>query len=165
MSKFRVLVVDSNEFLASFDSYNEAEKAAKQFAESTDKETCVMEVITLHKPVIGSYEEAIAYLGEGAKNHQKALLALKKLIVIAEAWNKQDGFVPDYSNSGQYKYFPWFVYNKEVAGFVSEGTTHTASNASVNVNMGSRLCFSTSERAEQFGKQFINLWNDFLLFR
>ena len=163
MSKYRVLVTDSNEFLASFDAYEEAVEWAKQFAETTDKETCVMEVISTHSLVIDSYEGARTYLGIDAKNHLKAMSALGQLIVFAEAWNKQDGFVPDYSNSDQYKYFPWFVYIKEVAGFVSEGTTHTASNASVN--MGSRLCFSTSERAEQFGKQFINLWNDFLLFR
>lgn len=163
MSKYRVLVADSNEFLASFDHIFKAEECAKQFAASIGKETCVMEVKNTYSPVIDSYEAAKTYLGEDAKNHRKALLALKMLIVIAEAWNKQDGFVPDFSNRNQYKYFPWLVYNKEVASFVSEGTTHTASNASVN--MGSRLCFSTSERAEQFGEQFIDLWNDFLLFR
>lgn len=162
MSKYRVLVTDSNEFLASFDSYCEAVECAEQFVEKTGK-TCVMEVVSTHSLVIGSYEAALNYLGEDAKSHQKAMSALGQLIVFAEAWNKQDGFVPDYSNSDQYKYFPWFVYNKEVASFVSEGTTHTASNASVN--MGSRLCFKTEERAAQFGKQFINLWNDFLLYR
>ena len=163
MSKYRVLVTDSNEFLASFDSYNEAEECAKQFAESTDKETCVMEVITLHKPVIGSYEEAIAYLGEDAKNHQKALLALRKLIVIAEAWNKQDGFVPDFSNSDQCKYYSWFKYDHHAAGFVYAATNHAATGTYAYV--GSRLCFKSEERATQFGKQFIGLWNDFLLFR
>ena len=163
MSKFRVLVVDSNEFLASFDSYNEAEEAAKQFAESTDKETCVMEVMSTHSPVIDSYEAALNYLGEDAKNHQKAMSAMGQLIVIAEAWNKADNFVPDFSNRNQYKYFPWFVYNDNAAGFVSANTSNAATFAYADV--GSRLCFKTKERAEQFGKQFIDLWNDFLLFR
>lgn len=163
MSKFRVLGTDSNEFLASFDSYNEAEEAAKQFAESTDKETCVMEVISTHSLVIDSYEKARTYLGINAKNHLKAMSAMGQLIVIAEAWNKQDGFVPDYSNSGQYKYFPRFVYNDKAAGFVYASTYHTASLASAPI--GSRLCFKSEERAEQFGEQFIDLWNDFLLYR
>lgn len=163
MSKYRVLVTDSNEFLASFDDYYEAEEAAKQFAVSTDKETCVMEVISTHNPFIGSYEEAMVYLRGDAKNHQKALLALEKLIVIAEAWNKQDGFVPDYSNDDQYKCYPWFKYDHHTAGFAYTNTFHTTSFAHAIV--GSRLCFKTEKRSEQFGKQFIDLWNDYLLFR
>ena len=163
MSKYRVLVADSNEFLASFDSCCEAIECAIQFAESIGKETCVMEVKSTYKPVLDSYEAAKTYLGEDAKNHQKALLALEKLIVIAEAWNKQDGFVPDYSNDDQYKCYPWFKYDHHTAGFAYTNTFHTTSFAHAIV--GSRLCFKTEERAEQFGKQFIDLWNDFLLFR
>ena len=122
-----------------------------------------MEVISTHSLVIDSYEGARTYLGIYAKSHQKAMSALEKLIVIAEAWNKQDGFVPDYSNSGQYKYFPWFMYNDKAAGFVYTNTFHTSTYTHSIV--GYRLCFKTEERAEQFGKQFTNLWNDFLLFR
>ena len=95
-------------------------------------------------------------------NHQKALSSLDKLFTIAEAWNKADNFIPDFSNRNQYKYFPWFVYDN-AAGFVCAGTYYTTSFA--NAPFGSRLCFSTSERAEQFRKQFIDLWNDFLLFQ
>lgn len=50
--------------------------------------------------------------------HIKALIALNKLFTIAEKWNKEDGFVPDFSNKGQWKYFPWFKYEGEAAGFV-----------------------------------------------
>lgn len=158
MSKYKVLVTDSNEFLASFDSSCEAVECAIQFAESIGKETCVMEVKSTYKPVLDSYEAAKIYLGGDAKNHQKALIALKKLIVIAEAWNKQDGFVPDFDNANQYKWFPLFRYDNESAGFVyDESYTDSV--------LGSRLCFISSERAEQFGEQFIDLWNDFLLYR
>lgn len=163
MSKYRVLVADSNEFLASFDFSCEAIECAIQFAESTGKETCVVEVKSTYSPVIDSYEKAADYLGEDAKNHQKALLALEKLIVIAEAWNKQDGFVPDFSNRNQYKYFPRFAYNDKAAGFVYANTTNAA--ADTIAYFGSRLCFKSEERATQFGKQFIDLWNDFLLYR
>ena len=51
--------------------------------------------------------------------HLKALAALNKLFTIAEAWNKADDFVPDFSNQNQYKYYPWFVYDRDAAGFVS----------------------------------------------
>lgn len=95
--------------------------------------------------------------------HVKALISLNELFTIAEAWNKEDGFVPDYSNYNQDKWFPWFVYDKDAAGFVSANTYNTPSYA--YADFGSRLCFKTANRANQFGKQFIDLWNDVLLFR
>lgn len=106
---------------------------------------------------------AVKVIPEVREHHAKALNALNKLFTIAEAWNKADNFIPDFSNRNQYKYFPWFVYNDKSAGFVGAGANGAASRA--HASIGSRLCFSTSERAEQFGKQFIDLWNDFLLFR
>ena len=95
--------------------------------------------------------------------HVKALIALNKLFTIAQAWNKEDDFKPDFSNRNQTKWFPWFVYSDDAAGFVFAFAHNTAASAGANV--GSRLCFKTSDRACQFGEQFIDLWNDFLLFR
>lgn len=94
-------------------------------------------------------------------NHIKALIALNELFTIAEAWNKADNFVPDFGNTSQYKYFPWFVYNKGAAGFVSARTYNAASYTRADI--GSRLCFKTAERAEQFGKQFEPLYNQVFL--
>lgn len=95
--------------------------------------------------------------------HIKALIAYNRLCTIAQAWNKADDFTPDFSNRNQTKWFPWFVYSDDAAGFVSADTSNTAAYA--NAHIGSRLCFMTRERAEQFGKQFIELWNDVFLFR
>ena len=95
--------------------------------------------------------------------HIKALIAYNRLCTIAQAWNKADGFEPDFSNTSQYKYFPWFKYSRDAAGFVDAYAIHTAAYA--DAYFGSRLCFMTRERAEQFGKQFIDLWNDVFLFR
>ena len=50
--------------------------------------------------------------------HIEALIALNKLFTIAQAWNKEDGFVPDFSDWEQAKWFPWFKYDKDAAGFV-----------------------------------------------
>lgn len=142
--------------------------------------------------IVTSYEEARKYLGGKPNNdftvakkvvsgncvkldevtrlvkdinpsHVKALIALNELFTIAQAWNKEDEFEPDFSNSNQYKYFPWFVYDNGTAGFVSAYTYYTATLTSASI--GSRLCFKTPERARQFGEQFIDLWNDVLLFR
>lgn len=93
--------------------------------------------------------------------HLKALIALNKLFTIAEKWNKEDGFVPDFSNKGQWKYFPWFKYEGESAGFVFAATYNTASNA--YANFGSRLCFKSESRAEEFGKKYVDLYNEVFL--
>lgn len=95
-------------------------------------------------------------------NHVEALIALNELFTIAEAWNKADDFVPDFSNGNQDKWFPWFYYDKDTAGFVYAFTNVAPS--STLAYLGSRLCFKTANRARQFGKQFIELWNKVLLF-
>lgn len=93
--------------------------------------------------------------------HIKALIALNKLFTIAEKWNKEDGFVPDFSNKGQWKYFPWFKYEGEAAGFVYAHTGNTASSATAHI--GSRLCFKSESRAEEFGKKYADLYNEVFL--
>ena len=93
--------------------------------------------------------------------HIKALIALNELFTIAQAWNKADDFVPDFSNSMQDKWFPWFVYDKGAAGFVYAYAHSTPSYTSAN--FGSRLCFKTRNRAIQFGKQFVGLYNQVFL--
>lgn len=93
--------------------------------------------------------------------HIEALIALNRLFTIAEAWNKADGFVPDFADRGQWKYFPWFKYDDKTAGFVYAYTYYAASDA--YANFGSRLCFKSSARAAQFGKQFAHLYNKVFL--
>ena len=93
--------------------------------------------------------------------HIEALIALNELFTIAQAWNKEDGFVPDFSDCHQDKWFPWFTYNNDAAGFVYAHTYGTATNAHATV--GSRLCFKSESRAKQFGKQFAHLYNKVFL--
>lgn len=93
--------------------------------------------------------------------HIEALIALNELFTIAQAWNKEDGFVPDFSDWRQDKWFPWFKYNKDAAGFVFAHTDSAATYA--DAVFGSRLCFKSSARAAQFGKQFAHLYNKVFL--
>lgn len=93
--------------------------------------------------------------------HIKALIALNELFTIAQAWNKADDFVPDFSNSMQDKWFPWFVYDKGAAGFVFAFSYYALSHTTAH--FGSRLCFKTRNRAIQFGKQFVGLYNQVFL--
>lgn len=88
--------------------------------------------------------------------HIEALIALNKLFTIAQAWNKEDDFVPNFSNRRQDKWIPWFDYDKNTARFMFINTFNAPTNA---YNFGSRLCFKTFARAKQFGKQFEDLYN------
>ena len=90
-----------------------------------------------------------------------ALIALNTLFTIAEAWNKEDGFVPDFSDLEQDKWYPWFKYDEDAARFVYAGTAYTPTTA--YAPFGARLCFKSSERAAQFGKQFADLYNSAFL--
>ena len=94
-------------------------------------------------------------------SHIEALIALNELFTIAQAWNREDGFVPNFSDLNQDKWFPWFRYDKDAAGFVSANAHNAPTYA--NANIGSRLCFKSSARAAQFGKQFAHLYNKVFL--
>ena len=107
---------------------------------------------------VAQFEDVARLVTDINPKHIKALIALNKLFTIAQAWNKEDDFVPDFSNYEQYKWFPWFKYKKDIARFVFAGTDYTPMYT--NVNISSRLCFKTSKRAEQFGKQFIDIYNE-----
>ena len=91
----------------------------------------------------------------------EALDILNKLFTIAEVWNKEDRFVPDFSNESQCKWFPWFRYDMKLEKFVCSSVI--CSSLGANAYWGSRLCFKTYDRAEQFGKQFVDLYNKVFL--
>lgn len=110
-------------------------------------------VITLDSEDQQCYDILFKYINP---HHLKAIAAINQLFTIAEAWNKEDGFTPDFSDSEQEKWFPWFAYNKNADGFVCAGTNYTDAFA----GFGYRLCFKSSERAKQFGKQFTRLYNE-----
>ena len=175
--KFYIIAPDGVDDPSGFDDLEMAKEQARKRSNKLGKPMRVLKCTStsLIEPEernvrVDTFEKALEYLGRENKacicgipdKHAKAMVAMYKLITIAEAWNKADNFVPDFSNSYQYKYFPWFQ-KRGTAGLVSVYTSYTDSNACAG--FGSRLCFSTNERAEQFGKQFVDLWNDFLLFR
>lgn len=109
---------------------------------------------------IKRFEDTARLVSEINSRHVKALIALNKLFSIAQAWNKEDDFVPNFSNRRQDKWIPWFDYNKNTARFMFINTFNAPTNA---YNFGSRLCFKTSARAKQFGKQFEDLYNKVFL--
>ena len=141
---------------------------------------------TEEKPVterIKTFEDAVHALGESHPfvvewrmddNLSPDLEAYLKLRIICAALN--EGWKPKF-NRDENRYFPWFrIYTKEeyeeldedekkesrVVNQVSFASSYYDS-AYVFPNLGSRLAFKTKELAEYCGKQFIDIWADYLL--
>jgi len=92
------------------------------------------------------------------KRDSESIIAYTKLIFIARALN--EGWEPEWTDSNQAKYFPWFEWKKKTSGFGFSGTSYDGWAA--NATVGSRLCFKTKELAEYAGKQFEEIYNEFL---
>ena len=80
-----------------------------------------------------------------------------KAVVITEAIN--EGWVADYSNSSQKKWFP--VFYMSPSGFVFRYANFGCSNAGAGGT--SRLCFETKAAAEYAGKTFTEIYQEIVL--
>ena len=147
------LDVDDDDYLSPFDFALE-EVECKEVNEVITDFTVAKKILSGNVVQLEDVERLVTDINP---KHIKALIALNKLFTIAQAWNKEDGFVPDFSDWEQDKWFPWFVYDKDAAGFVYANTYHAPTTAYAGI--GSRLCFKSSARAAQFGKQFADLYN------
>lgn len=107
---------------------------------------------------IKTFEDACEVLGISAPifNEDEAAdeIAYKKLKVIVAAINQ--GWVPDWINSGQYKYYPWFNLSSG-SGFSGLVYASYCSNSGV----GSRLCFESREKCLYAAEQFKAIYEDF----
>ena len=144
---------DVNEVITSFDS------ARKALGIKPNADFYVVK--RKHSKKVANLEDVARLVTDINPMHIEALIALNELFTIAEAWNKEDEFVPDFSDWNQDKWFPWFKYDKDAAGFVCAYTNNTPTIAYAQI--GSRLCFKSSARAKQFGKQFAELYNKVFL--
>lgn len=90
----------------------------------------------------------------------KVLIALNKLFTLARAWNKVDGFVPNFLDNGQRKYYPYFVRDPGDAKQIIVNASVTVGCDALCLN---RICFKSEKRAKQFGEQFIDLFKQILL--
>ena len=104
-----------------------------------------------------TYDEINSLVYNINPRYIKALDALNELLTIAQAWNKEDNFVPDFRKQSQLKWFPCFKYYDSPVYIMYSGVNYYTNNAP-NVYIGQRFCFKTAKRAEQFGKQFRHLF-------
>ena len=78
-----------------------------------------------------------------------------KIQIIAKALN--EGWYPNWNDTNEYKYYPWFKASPGV-GFSFSDYDFALTRSTV----GSRLCFKSRDLAEYAGKQFIDIYNQFL---
>ena len=123
------------------------------------------------------------------QNMPKHIIALMKLEIISRAlWGKDFQPKPDAEGKEIY-WYPWFaLYTKKEMEEMSEeerkslrgallagtadpgalagfGCLRTSARSSRSLaHIGFRLCQETPEKAEYFGKQFIELWAEYLAF-
>lgn len=120
----------------------------------TDRVTSLLDAIE----IVGVNEDVKRLLSYNGKDSvMLGAKALASLTIINQALN--EGWVPDYNDKKEYKYYPWFEYKPGV-GFSSGDCVC----ADARTCVGSRLSFKTSELAKYAGQQFESIYNDFLTY-
>lgn len=160
-----------------YDSVEEAQDTVKELTEDEDngsvfdyfyKEEEYEEV----RDRVKSYEDACKVLGVEPINEQNAKaqgfrpdeIARRKLETIAAALN--EGWLPDWNNTDEYKYYPYFYIQENAkckgsAGLSCAISYNAASHS--NADVGSRLCFYASRLAKYAGDHFADLYEQILI--
>lgn len=121
---------------------------------------------------VKTYEDACKVLGVEPINEQNAKaqgfrsdeIARRKLETIAAALN--EGWKPDWNNTDQYKYYPYFYIQENAKGKGSAGLSYAytlPAATPANAFFGSRLCFYALRLARYAGNQFTDLYEQILI--
>ena len=192
MKKFLLKKKKSRKIICEFDSAEKAQVYVIKLARKNRTSIFDYSIKEIKYEYSASYKASKEILGNDdsetsikvSKSSVKVFKFLNELTTITKAWNKLDNFVPDFSDKNQSGYIPRFVISGNkityydtfcsygISNFVasdgaSAGLGYFRSYTVVGnayASIGFRSAFKTRERAEQFGKLFIDLWNDFLLF-
>ena len=136
-------------------------------------------------PFIRTYNEYTRNISEENKKDVDVIAYLKLRIIVAAL---NEGWKPKFTED-EWRWYPWHYllteselaeksddwkadrhlimigdkYQSEYAGLAFSYSTDAPSNASARV--GSHLCLKSEALATYCGKQFINLWADFVLIK
>jgi hypothetical protein len=94
-----------------------------------------------------------------ADKDEEAYNALRMLEIMILASNSK-GWVADYGNRNQKKWYIWFIWDASVSAFRFNDTGYGYTDAPSST--GARLAMETEEIAEAIGKDHIDLWNKWL---
>lgn len=174
MKKFRVQDKskrDGRNIVGTYDSMQEANDAARDYIDENDDvrifDLAVVE-IEVAEPYdhVKSYEDACRVLGVEPVDEQAMAaagfradeIARRKLETITAALN--DGWKPDWNDTDQAKYVPWF-WIKPRPGQTSAGLADATTNSAPSyayARFGSRLCFKNAAVARYAANQFTELY-------
>lgn len=133
-----------------------------------------------HPLVVQYLQTSSAYRGDALSED---LIAYLKVRIITAALN--EGWTPQFTTD-EYRFYPWFVLytQKEIDEMKEEnkrrvlGRSYYYANAYAgaacsnayyastysSTDRGGRLCFKTEKLAEYAGKQFLDIWAEFMMF-
>jgi len=138
-------------------AYNKADEAGKtMLRELFGKEAFTLEITERVK----TFEDACEVLGidfvDFEEDETADEIAYRQLKIVCQALN--EGWKPDWSDSQESKYYPWFNMDQSDSGF---SYYYYGCISSISL-VGSRLCFKSSKLAEYAGKQFLTIYKAFL---
>lgn len=115
---------------------------------------------------IKTFEDACAAIGVSPNTvpdlsalpeaDNKSMTAFYKLRIIAQALN--EGWQPNWSDSNEWKWLPWFDEKKSGSGLSFDAADYWFTGTDV----GSRLCFKSKQLCEYAAKQFADLYSDYV---
>lgn len=116
---------------------------------------------------IKTYEDACEELGINPLDEDMLMelgftkhdIAYQKLATIIKTLN--EGWTPDVCDSDACRWYPWFRPNCHSSSFAFCISGYVYSNALAG--SGSRLCLKSEELSNYVGKQFLDLWKEFIL--
>lgn len=149
-------------------TFDDARNELNRRAEAGDEDAALL---------LADYESNADYI------KTKETVAYMMLCIIVAALN--EGWKPQFTTD-EYRYYPWFCLytQKEIDEMDDEdkrrvlgrsndnagagaGVVYSLANnasSSSNTHYGGRLCFKTNALAEYAGKQFLNIWAEFMMF-
>lgn len=143
------------------DAYKAASDKEKKLLEGIYGKDVFNEPVDI-KDKIKTFDDVLEYhnitteqFNKDTQNHLHHEKSHRKLEMIVSALN--EGWTPDWSDSREYKYYPWFKMSSSTfrpSGNVNRSTFSDAS---------SRLCFKTQELALYAGKQFTEIYNQYMI--
>lgn len=108
----------------------------------------------------GVEPEDILPYSEAQTPDEKSINAYAKLIQIIRAFNQ--GKVPDWKNSNQYKYYPWFWMDGRYTSSGS-GLSFGAYDYDRSITyVASRLCLLEERHAEIVAKRFLDIYTEYM---
>lgn len=160
-----------------YDGIEEAQDAVKELTEDEENGTIFdyfykeedYEEITDR---VKTYEDACKVLGVEPIDEQNAKargfrpdeIARRKLETITASLN--EGWKPDWNNTNQCKYYPYFYIQENAKGEGSAGLSYAYTGyaaTSTSAGIGSRLCFHASRLAQYASNQFTDLYEQLLI--